>query len=545
MKHLFQSMYIKFLIFLFFMIQAIDQENPDTLEIGKVRKQVQELRKEFGNKKIIYTTLNDTNIQYFQNLLLAYDELLKKRDDIFLLIVEPVPIVCSDKMELTNILQSLKLKNDQKVINLRTPKTEPEHHACMAVANLAVFVDEYSVCCKFIHEFITLNQSNIIVEMSNAIPFKANRVNFSNIKETVETIGACLQEPNNFHQENLEILKGLQSVDFLASAIADPNDCKKEMKIPEYLTEHHQINLINEFKRARSRAIILDYDGTLTEIVSKPENAFPTKEIKELLYNLGNLKNTELALCTGRRRQDMDEWFPYYRTNVLREKQMTIDQQNTNDMTNQKSGTTSDDKHKECDNIKHKDCNKESDNNKHKDCNKERDNTVFEIPMTIFAEHTAAKRVKSQWIERSLNLSFMPRTLELMTEYQRRLPGSKIEKKDTGIVFHYRGCEFADSLVDDLRISLTKELGDISQINQGKKIIEVNCKNIKKDYCVRQYKDKEFILMAGDDRTDEDMFSVGHNSILIGNRPSYARYRVDEPEDFRRFLKRLWMAAVE
>lgn len=475
---------------LFSLMGHMTRENENTNTDGtKLEQAVQNLRQLCNSKKIITVILKDSNIDYFENVMVALDDVLST-ENVFIMIVEPVPIESSSKKEIIEKIELLKKKHGQDSVYHTTPKTELEYKSLLAVGDLGIFIEEYSVCFKEMLDFACLNKSAILIEQSSSAPIRATKVNFNSKDEVVGTICKCLAKENPYYEQNKQIILGLQSVDFI-SEILSQEKSNTNKKIPEYLTDEKIDFIIKSFKEAQTRAIILDYDGTLTEIVSKPGMAFPKKDLKTLIKNLGEIPNSELILCTGRTKQHMDEWFPYYKTDVIL--------------------TT------------------------------KADQTVFEINMVIYAEHTAAKRIKNEWFRRKLDLSFLPRAHDIMKKTLETLPGSNIEVKDTGLVFHYRGCdqEYIDQSIDHMRTSLIRSIGKTANIKSGKSIIEVTSTNISKDYCIKQYIDRKFILCAGDDVTDEDMFKMNCCSILVGNKPSYAKYRVDTPDDLKKVLVKI------
>ena len=61
--------------------------------------------------------------------------------------------------------------------------------------------------------------------------------------------------------------------------------------------------------RSRRRTLLLDYDGTLRELVTLPELAAPTPEIFGLLNDLAGLPATEVHLVSGRDRESLERWF--------------------------------------------------------------------------------------------------------------------------------------------------------------------------------------------------------------------------------------------
>lgn len=67
--------------------------------------------------------------------------------------------------------------------------------------------------------------------------------------------------------------------------------------------------MLEEYKNAASRLFLLDYDGTLTEIVQNPRDAAPTPEILEGLALLAAKEKNRVCIITGRGRDEAEEWF--------------------------------------------------------------------------------------------------------------------------------------------------------------------------------------------------------------------------------------------
>jgi trehalose 6-phosphate synthase/phosphatase len=67
--------------------------------------------------------------------------------------------------------------------------------------------------------------------------------------------------------------------------------------------------LTSRFARARSRTVLLDYDGTLRELEAHPDLAVPTPEIVGVLSDLAALPRTEVHIVSGRRRRNLEQWF--------------------------------------------------------------------------------------------------------------------------------------------------------------------------------------------------------------------------------------------
>src|SRR5512143_3714100 len=66
-------------------------------------------------------------------------------------------------------------------------------------------------------------------------------------------------------------------------------------------------NIRARMKRARTLFLFLDYDGTLTPIVSRPELALCPSDVKKHLERLRDLPGVYLAIISGRSLEDVRE----------------------------------------------------------------------------------------------------------------------------------------------------------------------------------------------------------------------------------------------
>ncbi|WUR03809.1 trehalose 6-phosphate phosphatase [Vairimorpha necatrix] len=155
--------------------------------------------------------------------------------------------------------------------------------------------------------------------------------------------------------------------------------------------------------------------------------------------------------------------------------------------------------------------------------------------LEVFSEHCAFTRKDEKWSTLSSNINF-ELELRIANFYKERTPGSSVEIKSNGFVFHYRNC---DPILGTLQAQkLYTDLIKISPyIKLGKKIIEykVGSKNdIFKYY-------KENLIICGDDVTDEDMFDESKGvTIRVGYcENSKAEYYVKDVNEMVSFLKHL------
>lgn len=86
----------------------------------------------------------------------------------------------------------------------------------------------------------------------------------------------------------------------------------------KFLDYYSKFDLLEKYRDANKRLILLDYDGTLIPFFSNPSDATPGKDLIELLKKLNNNKN-EVWLVSGRSYQWFDEWFEDLHINIIAE----------------------------------------------------------------------------------------------------------------------------------------------------------------------------------------------------------------------------------
>jgi trehalose 6-phosphate synthase/phosphatase len=77
---------------------------------------------------------------------------------------------------------------------------------------------------------------------------------------------------------------------------------------PERLGEKNVARIARTLSGARRRTFLLDYDGTLRELVTHPMLAAPTDDLRELLARLASLPRTDVHVVSGRTRESLDAW---------------------------------------------------------------------------------------------------------------------------------------------------------------------------------------------------------------------------------------------
>ena len=132
-----------------------------------------------------------------------------------------------------------------------------------------------------------------------------------------------------------------------------------------------------------------------------------------------------------------------------------------------------------------------------------------------------------------------------------RTPGSFLEEKEYSVVWHYRN---ADPELVELRANKLKDTlssfiqGSKLSVLQGNKVIEVRYLGVSKGKAIKKWLDEDvwdFILAAGDDWTDEEMFQTLPEeaySVKVGIGATEARFNVRTYKDVRILLNALLKA---
>lgn len=244
------------------------------------------------------------------------------------------------------------------------------------------------------------------------------------------------------------------------------------------------------FTTAKNALIMLDYDGSLRELTSRFEDANPTAEIIDLLTRLSELPNTLVAINSGRDRQTLGKWFA-------------------------------------------------------------------ECPIYLIAEHGVCMRPDdgTEWETLGVvDTSWMENIEAVLQDYTDRTPGSRIERKTTSLAWHYREVEANLGEWQSLElVSLleTSQRNEPVEVLQGSKVVEVRQQTFTKarayDMVLHRFGPFDFVLVTGDDRTDEDLFNHLSNSdrgshiytLKVGSDASAAAASVSSPRALRELLGKL------
>ncbi len=234
--------------------------------------------------------------------------------------------------------------------------------------------------------------------------------------------------------------------------------------------------VVEKYRSAHKRLLLLDYDGTLTPIVKQPEAAVPSQQLLDALKTLSEDPKNIIYIISGR-----DQVFLSKHLGHLK-------------------------------------------------------NIGFSAEHGCFVKEPG----QDEWqnLTEELDMSWMPDIRSMFEYYTERTSGSSIEQKKSSITWHYRNsdpdygsfqCKECQAHLENL--TATNNLA--IEVLIGKKNLEVRPLAVNKGEIVRRILysnvDAEFVFCAGDDKTDEDMFralvnlpraTTGENSPVLSSATS-------------------------
>ncbi|RPF49411.1 trehalose 6-phosphate synthase/phosphatase [Thermodesulfitimonas autotrophica] len=473
-----------------------------------VRREIRLLRQQLGDTKVV---LSIDRLDYTKGIpqrLEAFSLFLKKypewRGKVTLLLVTAPSRVSLDQYRL------LRRQVDELVGRINgeygsvgwTPirylnRTLTFHPlaAMYAVADVALVTPLRDGMNLIAKEYIATRRDGkgvlIISEMAGAASElgEALVINPNNKAEVAEALHLALQMPeeeqvarNRVMQERLKRWNVACWAEKFMEKLAEVKE-RQEAFLVKRLRQANKERLVRDYASAKRRLLLLDYDGTLTGFFGRPEEARPGNEILELLARMAAVPGNEVVLISGRDKETLEDWFGDLGIGLIAEHGVWIKEQ-------------------------------------------EKDWEMIE-PLT------------NEWKE-----AIRP-VLEL---YVDRTPGAFIEEKGFALVFHYRKAEpelgalRARELVNHL-LNLTANLH--LQVLEGNKVVEVKNAGINKGRAALRWIGRaawDFILAAGDDRTDEDLFAVLPEtaySLKVGLTPSRARFNLPSPKEVLSLLEKL------
>lgn len=241
--------------------------------------------------------------------------------------------------------------------------------------------------------------------------------------------------------------------------------------------------LAEEYRTAKKRLLLLDYDGVLHRFEKNPDAATPPPKLQQTLKRLTGDPRNEVVIISGRSKNQLQAWFGHLTVALAAEHGAVF---------RRKGGTH---------------------------------------------WHKAA----------GLSADWKSAVLPVLETYAALTPGALIEEKEWAIVWHYRAASpyFAQkSLVALRRLLRPVAKRDGLIIEEGNKVFELHPSIFSKGRVAEEWliHDHDFVLCIGDDTTDEDMFAVlspEAYSIKVGRGTTKARFRLKGVSEVLNLLGKL------
>lgn len=268
--------------------------------------------------------------------------------------------------------------------------------------------------------------------------------------------------------------------------------------------------IVSSYKKSASRAILLDYDGTMISQASI-NNPMPTPEVLSILNTLCSDPRNFVVIVSGRPRSILEECFSSCKNLGLAAEHGYFYRWDSD------------------------------------------------------SEWVTCRYQREEFDAPSLNFEWKDIVEPVMSQYTESTDGSYIEWKESAMVWHHRdadpdfGAWQAKELQDHLESVLANQ--PVS-VKSGAHIVEVKPQGVSKGVVVEELlammalksAAPDFVLCVGDDRSDEDMFesiaSVTARSGLaevfactVGQKPSKAKYYLDDIAEVIKLLQGLAAAS--
>ncbi len=471
----------------------------------KVRKEVRKLRRKHKKHKVIVTVDRLDITKGFIERLRAYQTLLKENLDlhnrvVMIMLAIPTRSEIKAYKDLRVKVEALVIEINKTFGNTKWKPIDYMHQtvpfeqlsAMYQVADVAFVApvkDGMNLVAKeYIASHTNSNGVLVLSETAGAAEelLDAVMVNPKRPSTLVKGLAKALNMPKDELKPRLSRMQKQLSTHTIHDWVETFMDTLEQpVTVPggvKQLDGKTKQRLLDAFESSKKRLIMLDYDGTLATFVVDPNNARPDNEQLSLLNKLGSDKHTELVIISGRSQADLEKWFK-------------------------------------------------------------------DMPLTLVAEHGASIKPKNgQWKQLTKSSTDWKVPLRIaLDKYAKLTPNAFVEEKEFALVWHYRAAPpyHAQKNIVILRQALGPSLEKYGlNMHNGQKILEIKPTELRKGSIVTRFlkKSHDFILVIGDDYTDEDMFRAiprSSYSIKVGKGKTAAHYRTKDVKSVHEVLKKM------
>eukprot|EP01124_Arcella_intermedia_P020027 TRINITY_DN2743_c0_g2_i1.p1 TRINITY_DN2743_c0_g2~~TRINITY_DN2743_c0_g2_i1.p1 ORF type:complete len:739 (+),score=73.18 TRINITY_DN2743_c0_g2_i1:78-2294(+) len=491
----------------------------DALKTDEYKQCLEEYARDFAGKKLVlsvsrldYTKGIPTMLKSIEYFLREYSN--TNEEVIFLVIAVPSRENVDRYVELKNVVVKTIGEINGKYSKISAPPPVQFIHysvnvnklcALYTLADVALvlpLIDGMNLVAK---EYIAVQGETydpnsltrpgvlILSEFTGAAQelYNAYIVNPYNCKEVACTIRKCLDlDPKEKLQMNLNMTARVRYCDADYWAKNFLRDLRTELTTDTCKSCRVSAIVPPFLPSAPGKKILfLDYDGTLVPIASAPHLARPSRRLLQILTGLSKRPDLDVVIVSGRASEFLDQHLGAF----------------------------------------------------------SKPNGNF----TFSAEHGYLIRKPGQpWepFKKELIIDWKPKILPYLELYSKTTPGSFIEEKSSGFVWHYRLSD-----LDLGRKNSTDLVGQLSEfvnnlpieIHHGKKIVEVSSIEINKGQIIKSFLHNDQYSAAvciGDDITDETMFRLPFPELVkikIGEGDTAACYRWPKYERVLEFLEQI------
>jgi trehalose 6-phosphate synthase/phosphatase len=314
-------------------------------------------------------------------------------------------------------------------------------------------------------------------------------VNPNNTVEVADTIIKAINMPLEEQQRRMQQMRQMVSkfnishwVKIFTDKLKEVIQFQRSMQT-RYIGSATQQSIINRYTKTHKRIIFLDYDGTLVDFKSNIEQASPDEELYRILIQLTEDPANHIVLISGRKHENLGEWFGDYNIDLIAEHGAWFKKQKT---------------------------------------------SWHKLPGLSAQWKHDILPVLETYVDRTPGTFIEEKSYSLVWHYRKAQKGL--------------GELRAGELMNNLKY-LANDKG--LQLLPGDKVVEIKNMEINKGKAALTLIDNnnyDFIMAFGDDYTDEDIFKALPESavtIKIGSNLSAAKFYLRTPAEARRLLKNL------
>ncbi|TDH27432.1 bifunctional alpha,alpha-trehalose-phosphate synthase (UDP-forming)/trehalose-phosphatase [Segetibacter sp. 3557_3] len=479
----------------------------DAVKNSKVKEISSDLRKVYGDKKIIfsvdrldYTKGLNYRLKGFEQFLTRYPEWREKV--IFILNIIPsrdaIPTYGERKKMIEENISMINGKFStlhwQPLIYRYNHLAFEDLCALYQTAEVALITplrDGMNLVAK---EYVAASNNGgvlILSELAGAAAElnEALLLTPTDTDQMAEYLATALEMPLAEQKSRMKTMQGrLQEYDVVVW-VNDFLDQLEEIKNEQRRAKAKLLDnattekIHRHYQGAKKRCFLLDYDGTLSPYTKLPSEAAPGKQVLQCLKNLSADPKNEVVIISGRDSQTLDKWLSH-------------------------------------------------------------------LPIHFVSEHGVfIKHKNGKWeTQTKVSPEWKDKIRPMFQSYVTRCAGSLIEEKANTLSWHYRNTQpdlgFVRSreLLNNL-LQLTSNTP--IQVIDGNKVIEVRLSGMDKGITglkLSTHFNADFMICIGDDTTDEDMFKALHNkayTIRVGSETTAADYSLSSQEEVIPFLENL------